>query len=487
MAIKPVRLSPPVVRKVVVNRSAGFYYLTGCLLLANALFVTAISDRFSYELDLTLAPVSWYVISQVFAGFLLLSLPVCFKQLDSSSIRIAFAIIIGLVARLLMFDTAPILEIDFYRYLWDGAVLFNGYNPYATPPLEIPQLHDPVLDQLVVESGNVLGRINYSHLTTIYPPLAQGFFALSYWIDNWQLDAWRLVLLIADFFTLTLIVVILKELKRSLLWLTIYWWNPLVITEIFNSGHMEGLIAPFLLSAILFLIKKRQILSSSFMVLAAAIKIWPLLLIPFCCRPFIRTPVRLMVTIVLIVVLAGLFFLPYLLIDNTDSSGLFVFSQEWQRGGGIFHLLNQGLQLLIEKDSAGQFSRFLVGFLILLLVLYFNIESSIQPQDLIKHISWVVFCLILLSPVQLPWYTLWFATFLCFVPNSAMLLFMALAPLYYLRWHFADLQGLEFLIDFINWLQLGPVIVILLLQFVRKQMLQRKAGLKITNKGESFV
>ncbi|MGD8779206.1 MAG: hypothetical protein PVH88_09635 [Ignavibacteria bacterium] len=44
-------------------------------------------------------------------------------------------IIFGLVVRIILTPTFPVLEDDFYRYLWDGAVTANGINPYEHAPL----------------------------------------------------------------------------------------------------------------------------------------------------------------------------------------------------------------------------------------------------------------------------------------------------------------------------------------------------------------
>jgi len=77
-----------------------------------------------------------------------------------------------------MLFTAPILEDDYYRYLWDGAVTANALNPYAYSPQQVLKGTDiPVeLTQLAEESGEVIHSINHPEIRTIYPPIAQAFF-----------------------------------------------------------------------------------------------------------------------------------------------------------------------------------------------------------------------------------------------------------------------------------------------------------------------
>ncbi|MEM9862802.1 MAG: hypothetical protein AAF938_14360, partial [Myxococcota bacterium] len=63
----------------------------------------------------------------------------------------------------------PVLSDDVYRYLWDGHVLLSGVDPYA---------HAPASPPLAGLRDADWARINHPVLATIYPPLAQGLFAL---------------------------------------------------------------------------------------------------------------------------------------------------------------------------------------------------------------------------------------------------------------------------------------------------------------------
>ena len=43
-------------------------------------------------------------------------------------------LLFSILFRLTLLVSAPIQEIDFYRYLWDGRVLWHGLNPYRFAP-----------------------------------------------------------------------------------------------------------------------------------------------------------------------------------------------------------------------------------------------------------------------------------------------------------------------------------------------------------------
>ncbi|MBC8050321.1 MAG: hypothetical protein H7X92_09280, partial [Chitinophagales bacterium] len=45
--------------------------------------------------------------------------------------------LLGLFIRLIWFGSPAPLENDFYRYLWDGAMLAHGFNPYTLSPAQV--------------------------------------------------------------------------------------------------------------------------------------------------------------------------------------------------------------------------------------------------------------------------------------------------------------------------------------------------------------
>ncbi len=158
----------------------------------------------------------------------------------------------GLASRIICCLGEPILEDDYQRYLWDGAVTASGHNPYRYAPSDVVRggtSHS--LADIADQSGIVLQRIGHGELTTIYPPIAQSAFAAAYLVAPFSLGAWRVVLLVADLATFLLLMRLLTKMGRSQLWVSVYWWNPLVIKHVFNAAHMDALLLPPLLSAVL--------------------------------------------------------------------------------------------------------------------------------------------------------------------------------------------------------------------------------------------
>ncbi|MEL7029015.1 MAG: hypothetical protein AAGL49_07330, partial [Pseudomonadota bacterium] len=159
---------------------------------------------------------------------------VLLKAIPSSAGRstlLLTCLLIGAAFRLIFFGSTPIYEDDWRRYLWDGAVSAAGISPYSYAPADAA-LADPLgrplgaAENPDIETLQRLGAaddrwpelINYPYLTTIYPPLAQLAFYAAHTIAPFNLDAWRLVLLVADVATLVLLLKLLAAWGRDPLW-----------------------------------------------------------------------------------------------------------------------------------------------------------------------------------------------------------------------------------------------------------------------------
>lgn len=432
------------------------------LLVAHHFLLRLIAPQFLYEVDLSKAPQLVFVATQIAAGFVYLLLLRIIPTIKQTKLILLFMVLVGLGFRLSLFGTTPIMEVDYYRYLWDGAVLGEGFNPYLLSPNMISVGAQTELATLARDAGIVFDRINYPHLRTIYPPITQGMFAVSYWIDAWNLDTWRALLLISEAISLILLILLLRSLNRSSLWAALYWWNPLVTKEVFNSVHMDAFLVPFILAAIWLIINKRNMLSATMLTLAAGIKLWPLLLLSFSLRPLLYDPKRLVLTILWVTILSIVVIGPLLLFGLGENSGLSAYSQSWQQNSGLFQLILAIAQLpsmLIPAIDANLLARAMIAMLLGGLTLYLNRGQINNNERLVQSICWVVAALFLLSPTQYPWYTLWLTPLLCFYPQRGLVLLTALMPIYYLR--FNHQISADFFNDVIVWLQYLPVLILL--------------------------
>lgn len=215
----------------------------------------------------------------------------------------------SLLMRVVSLFSWPILEIDIYRYIWDGATALQQVSPYWYSPEQVlesradPSMPEDMRRLVALRDGNpalgtILSRVHYGELPTIYPPVSQAVFAVAVALTPSGADVFtyltvmKLVLVLFDMATLILVVGLLKISERHMGWAVAYGWCPLVIKEVANTGHLDS-IAVFLTTLALYLaacslkvgLRSRRgrlqaILSAAVLALAVGAKLYPIVLAP---------------------------------------------------------------------------------------------------------------------------------------------------------------------------------------------------------------
>lgn len=376
-------------------------------------------------------------------------------------------ILIGLLFRGLMFVSVPMLEDDYYRYLWDGGVTAHGMNPYEYAPQDLRyagqnrSVPDTLL-RLAKEGDQILARINYPWLKTIYPPAIQVVFAIAHLMRPWSLVAWRLVLFTADLLTVFLLLKIIRILGLPSARVVFYWWNPLLIKEIYNSGHMDVVILPFLLWAFLLFVRRKYLSTSAAVGLAVGTKLWPALLVPVFLRPIAKDVRRLLPCVIVLGVLSAAMLFPIYQGGLDHSSGFRAYKTSWEMNDALFMLLLWGAKFLVKTFdfdfwNSQMLARVSISIILLGWTLGIIRKNDSEPTETARRCLMVIAALFLLSPTQFPWYYLWMLPFLGCYPQSGLLLLTVLLPLYYLRFYL-DARGLVKIHDYgIVWLEFVPV------------------------------
>jgi hypothetical protein len=459
-----------------LNPVATKWGLAGIALASPLFLISAISQGFVHEMPSLNRPVLLFVTLLVLSGFIYLLVIFRLKETVFNKELTAWIVFLGLIVRLSMFLSTPILEDDHYRYLWDGAVLANGHNPYKYAPEDIRMargegIPKPLL-RLAEASGHIIERINYPWLKTIYPPVTQGAFALAYIIKPWHLAAWRTVTLAADLITLYLLFILLRQLDRSLMGMVVYWWNPLLIKEVYNTGHMEVIIFPFILLSLLLAGKGRFAPASAVLGIGVGTKIWPVLLSPVILRPLLREPKRMVHPILVFVGIASITVLPQYMTGLDTRAGIAAYSREWEMNDSLFMLILWVMQWLARTlgyyGHHGQvWARFAVVAVLFAWLVWVVRQGGSSPRDMVKQSLMIVAALFLLSPTQFPWYFLWMLPLLAMETRVSLLLLTALLPLYYLRYFFKA-RGMVHIHDYgIVWIEFVPVWILLIWEWYR--------------------
>ena len=278
--------------------------VAGCGLTVLAAFVVVffLSKPFEYgsELPRPILAVTGALLFASFATFLGLINALKVSEFQRKNLLLV-VLALAVSTRIVALFTCPILEIDYYRYLWDGKVLAENLSPYEFSPAAVldgltggktlpsegvnllnnatdAEFETGVNEQerlrrfdelsILSESNHtILNRIHYKELTTIYPPVSQFVFGLTMkWFPaeasvETHIFAIKFVLVLFDLATMAVVFWLLCLLKFHSGWLILYAWNPLVIKEVANGGHLDSIATLFLTLSVLAIVKFR--LSSS--------------------------------------------------------------------------------------------------------------------------------------------------------------------------------------------------------------------------------
>jgi alpha-1,6-mannosyltransferase len=462
----------------VLAHTGSTWGLAGIALVSPLVLIAAISHGFEYELRETDKPILRMVALLMLAGAIYVLVVFGFRKVGLSRSWLAWVVLVGLVARVVMFASTPILENDYYRYLWDGGVVASGYNPYKYAPSDVldeETLHIPAaLRRVAREAAPIPHRIDYPWLRTIYPPIAQGAFAIAFIMRPWSLTTWRLVLLGFDLVTLYLLYSILMRFNLNLpaIGLVIYWWNPLLIKEIYNSGHMDVIIFPVILATLLFAKQGRFVLASVVLGIGVGIKFWPAILLPVVLRPVFGEPRALVASIIAFVCLATAWIMPQMLSGLGSDSGLVAYSQHWEMNDALFMLIlwivRSAIGFLgLDTGGAQWAARAVILSVLLFWTFWILRRDDHSPGEMSRRFLLVVAALYLLSPTQFPWYYLWILPLLAINPRVSLVLLTALLPLYYMRYYLNARDMVRIHDHGVVWLEFVPVWCLLIWEWLK--------------------
>ncbi len=265
----------------------------------------------------------------------------------------------GLVFRVVLTPTAPIQEIDLYRYVWDGAVFANQLDPYYYGPETVLRaVHDeryanqnerilPYVEIVRARPGlqGILETIHYGTYTSPYPPVSQFFFGVSVATVSKSsgklayIRAMKALLVVFDVAIAIFVALLLFHVGMNPTLVLTYFWCPLVLKEIANGGHLDSIATCFAVACVYFATRavwQRQVtidlvrreapsshslpvgslrfalLSSVALAAGFAAKVFPLVLGPIWFVVILRTGLRAIVSLLVFAVAAFLFSAPML-------------------------------------------------------------------------------------------------------------------------------------------------------------------------------
>lgn len=202
--------------------------------------------------------------------------------LKYSKSNIKFLTCIAFVFRAIFILAIPNLSQDFYRFIWDGRMILEGFNPYLfTPESFIQNQEFPVAQAEELYSG--MGQLNGSHFTN-YPPVNQLCFVIAGLFSGHSIlgsaIVLRLLIIAADFGTLFYGKRLLERLHipaKNIFW---YILNPFIIIELTGNLHFEGVMIFFLVWSLYLLHSGKWKLAAVVFALSISVKLIPLMFSP---------------------------------------------------------------------------------------------------------------------------------------------------------------------------------------------------------------
>ena len=199
-------------------------------------------------------------------------------------------VVIAVLFRFIFLFAIPNLSQDFYRFIWDGRMLLNGFNPYLSlPETFVQQNLQPIAETATLYNG--MGELNGSHYTN-YPPLNQLCFLIAALFAGKSIFGSVLVLrsiiILADIGILYFGKKLLERLNlpiKNIFW---YFLNPFIIIEMTGNLHFEPVMLFFLVWALYKLHQQKWIFAAILIACAVSIKLIPLLFLPLFFQWFVN-------------------------------------------------------------------------------------------------------------------------------------------------------------------------------------------------------
>lgn len=323
----------------------------------------------------------------------------------------------ALLFRLTVWPLLPALSDDVFRYRWEGKVQYYGGNPYQVRPNdpEWAHLRDPTF-------ALVPGR----DFPAGYGPLIEHLQAWTYRVaaaatgDPFRQAFWYKAP--AALFDLGVILALawllpLRGLPPERV--LIYAWSPLPVMEFWATGHNDSLPVLCVVVALAFAARVRWTAAFAALSLAAAAKLWPLVLLP----AFLRWNGRgrwgwrrawPVVPVFLVL------WWPYRSDVEYNIRFMSGFVGGWRNNDSVF-----GLLLWLAGDI------YRAKYTAFALIAAAAVLAAWRCGTLEKASLAAITALLVISANVHPWYLTWLLPLLVFHPVPALLLWTALVPLAY--------------------------------------------------------
>ena len=353
---------------------------------------------FAYHLQRTQSAMLIMVYSGLFMLFY--KLVQLFKHNQSLLTGLAFGF------RALFILAIPNLSQDFYRFIWDGRMILEGFNPYLYAPQNLLN-HGVIPVAQAQELVTGMGSLSAGHFTN-YPPLNQLCFVIagllagkSIWGSAIVL---RIILIAADFGILVYGKKLLKALNlptHAIFW---YLLNPFIIIELTGNLHFEGVMVFFLVWSMYLLYKHKWQWAAVVFACSVSVKLIPLLFLPI-----IWKYLKLKTGFWFCALVGGLTlvsFMPFynlqFLTNYTETVGLWF--QNFEFNASVYYLLREIGYWLTGYNQIARIGKLLAAATLVWVLYLTFFRNNNSMQKLMVSMLLALAGYLLLATTVHPWY-----------------------------------------------------------------------------------
>ena len=324
-------------------------------------------------------------------------------------------LILGIILCLILLPMSALTSNDAERYLWDGAVLVSGFDPYFTAP------NDAAITELRSHWPTPEEHAAYP---TLYPPGALLLFSFSALVGPiYGFWVWKILASLAAILTLMTAYDLLKQ-RNALQHFVLIGLSPLLLFETGAGAHVD-IFSVLGITAALWCVEKDKIVSAGIIIgIAASIKFLPAVIAgPFL---FYLTP-RKAISLFISSSLTWAFIYLAMFGFGYKPLGLLpTFFEKWRGGAPLYPILEA------VKETAKLSQTGFTMILASLAILGFGVSAWLaHKRHIVAAIMVALATPLLLTPILFPWYLMVFVPLLALRPNATLILTLALTPLAY--------------------------------------------------------
>ena len=363
---------------------------------------------FAYHLERT----SFWKLTTIWTGLFL-----CYLFIVNKNYSFKNLAIIAVLFRLIFLLAIPNLSQDFYRFIWDGRMIFEGLNPYIFLPQTFIEDGFHLIDQ-AEELYAGMGPMNGSHYTN-YPPLNQFCFYIAALFSGTSIlgaaIVFRIQIILADIGIIYFGAKLLEKIGLPKKRIFLYALNPFIIIELTGNLHFEPVMLFFLIVSLYLFQRKKWVLAAFMLAFSISVKLIPLLLLPIFLKRFLikkdkldweKNISKLLLFYVIILSTTLILFLPFLsklLIKSySDSVGLWFRSFEFN--ASFYYVLREVGYLFRGYNEIAIIGKIAPVLTIIFLVFISLKRKNNSVQEIITSMLLVLSFYYFTTTTMHPWY-----------------------------------------------------------------------------------